>query len=225
MELAPAQILFLQKPSKVKVYEIMEATVQDLILRGIIRFEKIQSYPNSRSKKPQKYFMLMKGPKFEGYEPANFEKGLLKPLADNDKVMTKLVTDSVLKKYSMPASFINTEIYKPLNHKKYISGLPILKAFGVYSVSGKARQALQEIEHFVNEQTEKLRQNINNHQIFFGIVTETGWFVFLIKHQDVSFFKEIVAVVKKIKRNNEVGPGKLIDEYLEAFEVNFEHHE
>ena len=60
-ELAPAQILFLRQPSKVKVNEILEATVQDLILKKIVRVEKIQSFPNPRSKKNATIFYAEKG--------------------------------------------------------------------------------------------------------------------------------------------------------------------
>ena len=139
--------------------------------------------------------------------------------------MTRLVTDYIVKKYSMPASFINAEMYDPLNKEKYISGLPLLKAFGVYSLSQKGLEILNDVKQFIEQQKEKFNQNLKDPKAFYQTLHETGWFIFLYEKEDNELYKEIVSIIKKIHRNASLGNDMNLDEYLEALDINFESHE
>ncbi len=220
-DLLPAQILFLQNPSKIRINEVIGAIFKDLTLRGVLNVVKIKSFPNNRSRKTQKYFRFAKGKVFEGYEPRLFEKGFLDPLEEEDMVQAKILTNFVLRKYSMVSGFIGDKIFKPLRKDGYISTLPILKTFGYYSLSKKGKKVVQMANEFVKIQEEKLEQLIDGDKgEFINAINETGTFAFQFEDTNPALYKNLISMVKRINRTKPLGSENDLTNFAEAMNID-----
>ncbi len=226
-DLLPAQIIFLQNPSRIRVNEIIGAILRDLTLRRVLNVVKITSYPTDRSRKKQKYFRFAKGSAFEGYEPKIFEKSFLTPLSeDEDMIQAKILTNFVLRKYSMISGFIDEKIFAPLHKEGYISSLPILKTFGYYSMSKKGKEIVQIANEFVKTQEEKLESLIDGDKgEFFNALNETGTFAFQFEKTNPKLYKNLISMVKRINRTKPLGPENDLTNFMEAMNIDLSYFE
>lgn len=226
VELFPAQLIFLRSPKKIKVDEIFSYILQDLTLKRVLNLQKIQSFPNERSRKTQKYFMFVKGENYEGYDPQNFEKHFLSPFSELNQIQIKILTNYVLKKYSLPSKFIVKELYAPLHKQKYISAVPFLKSFGVYNLSREGKQAVAELNEFLHEREEKLTALIDgDREEFIRALNETGTYAFLFEHENPELHKNIISMVKRIHRSKPLGPENDLSPFFEAYNIDLGYFE
>jgi len=220
-DLSPVQVLFLQAPSKVKIDDMLGVIFRDLTLRRVWNVIKINSFPNSRSRKTQKYFYFVKGEKFEGYEPAPFEKVFIKPFTELNQVQSKILTNFVLKKYSMPSGFISERIYYPLHKEGYVSSLPILKAFGYYSLTSKGKQLVAEFNEFLQTQEQKLESLIDgDRDEFMKVLNETGVYIFYFEKKNPELYKNIISMLKRLTANKHSVDEKDIIRFTESINVD-----
>lgn len=219
--LSPAQILFLQTPSKVKTDDIFRIILRELIIKGVVRLSITDEFPTKRSKKIQKYYRFIKGYAFDTYEPLVFEKSFLYPLEDGEHVQVKVLTNYVLRKYSMPSDFVTKKIYIPLSKDKFISSLPILKTFGYYSIKRKSKQLLIEVDEFINQQEEVLSSLIDGDQAeFISAMNDTGTFVFLFETRNPDLYNNIIRMMKEVYNNQPLGADNDLTNFMEAFNVD-----
>ncbi|MFA6404187.1 MAG: hypothetical protein WCX31_21565 [Salinivirgaceae bacterium] len=220
-ELLPAQIIYLQAPKKVHVHDVIAAILQDLTLRRILKVIKINSFPNDRSKKTQKYFMFTKGESFEGYEPKSFEKSVLAPFKELEQVQAKLLTNFVLKRYNMPSGFLKVQMYSALNKEGYIGSIPILKSFGYLSLTAKGNEEVAKANEFITQQEEKLSGLIDGDKgQFYQVINETGTYVFHFAESNPVLYKNIVSMVKRINKTKPLGPEKDLTNFMEAMNID-----
>lgn len=227
-ELSPAQVMFLYTPSKIGVHEVLGYILRDLTLRRVLNVQKINSFPNDRSRKTQKYFMIIKGENYEGYEAAAFEKSTIIPFTEYNQVQTKTLTNFILKKYSTPSSFINDKIYVPLNKEGYISSIPLLKTFGFYKLSGKGKEVVNDLSEFLTAQEEKLASLIDgDKKEFIEALEETGAYVFYFEHHNPELYKDIISMVKRVNNSKPLGCERDLTQFMEAMNIDlgyFEEH-
>jgi hypothetical protein len=220
-ELFPAQIIYLQAPKKVHVHDVIAAILQDLTLRKVLRVVKINSFPNDRSKKTQKYFMFVKGESFEGYEPKSFEKSVLAPFKEMEQVQAKLLTNFVLKRYGTPSGFIEAQIYSVLRAEGYIGSIPILKSFGYLSLTSKGKEEVEKANEFIAQQEEKLKSLIDGDRgQFIQAINETGTYVFHFEKWNPELYKNIVSMVKRINKSKPMGPDNDLSNFMEAMNID-----
>ncbi len=220
-DLFPAQVLFLQKPKKLKVPELFSAILQDLTLRKVLNLEKINSFPTERSKKTQKYFFFNKGENFEGYEPQRFEKYFLSPFTELNQVQSKSLTNYVLKRYALQSGFITDEVYAPLSKAGYVNAIPLMKGFGLFSLSSKGKEIANAANEFLEQQEGKLLELIDgDKEQFINTMKETGNFVFQIEHSNPDLYHELLSMVKRIYRTQPLGPENDLTEYYEAMNID-----
>lgn len=221
IELFPAQVLFLQAPSRVTIEEVFSVILRDLVINRVLNLAKLKSYPTERSKKTQKYYRFIKGTAYEGYEPMSYETRFLSPFEDAEQVQSKVLTNFVLRKYSMPSGFTDEKIFRPLAKDKYISSLPILKTFGYYSIKSKTKQILSEVDDFINNQEQKLESLIDGDKAeFISTMNETGTYIFQFENKNPELFKNIISMVKRIYRTQPLGPDNDLTNFMEAFNVD-----
>ena len=225
-ELYPAQILFLQEPSKISINEVFSIILRDLVLRRVLHLAKLKSYPTERSKKTQKYYRFIKGEEFSNYEPMSFENRFLSPFEDAEQVQAKVLTNYVLKPYSMPSDFITKKIFKPLAKDKYISSLPFLKTFGYYSIKPKTKELLTEVKDFIATQEQKLESLIDGDKAeFVSVINETGAYIFYFEKNNAELYKNIVSMVKRIFRTKPLGIENDLANFMEALNVDMRYFE
>lgn len=220
-ELSPVQVMFLKSPSKIAVQEVLSYILRDLTLRRVLRVDKINSYPNDRSRKTQKYFMIVRGVNYDGYEATSYEKNTILPFTEYNQIQTKSLTNFILKKYSTPSSFVADKIYSPLHKEGYISSLPLLKTFGYYKLSAKGKQTVEELNTFLNTQEEKLLSLIDgDKKEFIEALEETGTFVFHFEHHNPDLYKDIISMVKRVNNTKPLGPEKDLTKFMEAMNID-----
>lgn len=220
-ELLPTQVVFLQNFKKLKIYEVLSFVIRDLIIRKVLILHKKNTFPNNRSRKTQKYFMLAKGPNYLGYEPQDFEKNLVSPLEDIDSIQIKTLTNFVLKKYSMPSAYIRTQILAPLRNAGYINNIPIAKIFGIYSLTPKAKEIVTQASEQFQLYEEKLTQLIDgDKEAFYQIVKEMGTYIFTYELSNPELYKNIESMIRRIFINKPLGADKLLEEYFQAMNLN-----
>ena len=226
IELSYTQIIFVQNPSKIGIDEVFSSILRDLIIKGVLQLHRIKTLPTKRSKKVQKYFRFMKGQAYSGYEPLPFETSFLSPLEDIDQVQPKVLTNYVLRNYSMPSAFISKKIYAPLAKDKYISSIPVLKAFGFYSIKTNTKNMLTEVNDFINTQEETLLSLINgDNSKFISTMNETGSYVFMLEKKNPDLYKDIISMVNNIYKNQPLGADNDLSNFMEAFSVNMSYFE
>jgi len=219
--LSIAQIRFLMRPSKAKVRLVFSLILKELIYKGTLSLVKINSFPNDRSRKTQKYYMVQKGPHFNPEPDYLHEKKFLSPLEELDMVRVKNLTNYVLKNYTMPSNFIKWTMYNELSKDHYISGLPLLKTFGLYSLTSEGKQLVEEKEQLLEQQEEMLRGLIDgDKKNFFDAINECGANIFLMEERDPELYKNIISMVRRINQSKSLGPGKDLQNYMEAFNVD-----
>ncbi|HAM99523.1 MAG TPA: hypothetical protein DCQ26_13020 [Marinilabiliales bacterium] len=220
-ELFPAQVFYLLAPKKVHVHEVFATILRDLTLRNVIRVAKINSFPNDRSKKTQKYYRFIKGEAFKGYEPQPFEKSFLIPFEETENVQTKVLTNYVLRKYSMPSGFIGDQIYNPLSKAGYIGSIPILKAFGYLSLTHKGNEVVAQANEFIHQQEEKLTALIDgDREKFIHTINETGAYIFHFEENNPALYKNIISMVKRINKSKPMGPENDLTVFMEAMNID-----
>lgn len=220
-ELSPVQVMFLKLPSKISIHDVLSYILRDLTLRRILSVEKINSYPNDRSRKTQKYFMLTKGVNYEGYEPASFEKSTILPFTEYNQIQTKSLTNFILKKYSTPSSFIVDRIYSPLHKEGYVSSLPLLKTFGYYKLSKQGKDIINELNAFLESQEEKLTNLIDGDKNeFIEVLEETGTYVFYYEHHNPELYKNIISMVKRVNNTRTSAQDKDLIYFMEAMNLD-----
>lgn len=220
-DLSPAQVLFLQAPSKIKIEDSLSSIFRDLTLRRIWNVIKFNKFPNDRSRKTQKYYVFVKGENFEGYEAEIFEKGFLNPLTEVNQVQAKILTNFVLRKYSMPSGFIGEKIYEPLRKNGYINSLPILKTFGYYSLSKQGKEVVEEVNAFLKTQEEKLEALIDGDKAeFIKVLNETGTYTFYFEKANPTLYKNIISMIKRINRSKPLGPENDLSNFAEAINID-----
>ncbi|PKP12051.1 MAG: hypothetical protein CVU09_00710 [Bacteroidetes bacterium HGW-Bacteroidetes-4] len=196
-ELFPVQVLFLRAPKKVHIQEILAVLLKDLTVRRILKVVKLDSFPNSRSKKTQRYSMIYKGLNYEGYEPQPFEKAFLLPLAELNQVQTKILTNFVLKKHSYPSAFITDNILKPLKNKGYLK-----TSLGGAKATSKAKPIVDQVNQFLNQQQEKLASLLNGEaREFMDAVIETGSYLFILEYQAPELFEDIKKKIRNLAKS------------------------
>lgn len=195
--LFPVQVLFLRAPKKVHIQEVLAVLLKDLTVRRILKVVKIDSYPNARSRKTQKYSMIYKGLKYEGYEPQPFEKPFLLPLADVKQVQTKILTNFVLKKHSYPSAFIAESIIKPLKKEGFASSSP-----GGVKPTSKAKPIIDEANTFLIQQQEKLASLLNGEaREFMEAVIETGSYLFILEYTAPDLFEDLKKKIRNLAKS------------------------
>jgi hypothetical protein len=220
-DLSPVQVLFLQAPSKVKIDDMLGVIFRDLTLRRVWNVIKINSFPNDRSRKTQKYFMFIKGEMFEGYEPKPFEEVFINPFTEVNQVQSKILTNFALKKYSTPSGFINEKIYEPLRKEGYISSIPLLKTFGYYSLTTKAKQLVAEFNDYIQNQEQKLESLIDgNREEFINALNETGVYIFYFEKKNPVLYKNIISMLKRIHNSKPAIAEKDYIRFTEAIYVD-----
>jgi len=225
-ELSAVQVLFLQAPTKVGIDDMISAILRDLTLRRVLNVDKINSFPNDRSRKTQKYFMFIMGEHYEGYEHAEFEKGFIKPFEEINQAQAKTLTNFLLKKYSTPSGFIKDKIYTPLKKEGFVSSLPILKAFGYYKVKTKGKQIITEFNDFLKTQEEKLESLIDGDKgEFINTLKETGVYVFYFEKNNPKLYKNLISMVKRINRSKPLGAENDLSNFMEAMNIDVSYFE
>ena len=225
-ELSPVQVLFLQAPTKVGIDDMISSILRDLTLRRVLNVIKINSFPNDRSRKTQKYFMFVRGENYEGYEHAEYEKGFIKPFEEINQAQAKTLTNFLLKKYSTPSGFIKDKIYRPLNKDGFASSLPILKAFGYYKVTAKGKQIITEFNEFLKTQEEKLKSLIDgDREEFINVLNETGVYAFYFEKNNPELYKNLISMVKRINRSKPLGVENDLTNFMEAMNVDVSYFE
>lgn len=225
-DLSPVQVLFLQAPSKVRIEDMIGVIFRDLTLRRIWNVIKIKRFPNDRSRKTQKYFMFVKGENFAEYEPLSFETGFVKPLEEVNQVQAKILTNFVLRKYSMPSGFIAEKIYSPLHKEGYISSFPILKGLGYYKVTKKAKQLVAELNEFLKTQEEKLEALIDgDKEEFAKAIVETGVYTFYFEKTNPTLYKNIISMIRRIIRSDSMSPEVNLTNFMEAMNIDLSYFE
>lgn len=225
-ELFPAQVLFLQTPSKVSIEEVFSVILKDLVIRRVLNLVKLKSYPTERSTKTQKYFRFIKGIAYEGYEPMKFEKSFLIPFEEAEQVQAKVLTNFALRKYNMPSGFIDERIFIPLAKDDYISSLPLLKTFGYYSIKSKTKEIIAEVEEFMTTQEQRLESLIDGDKAeFVSAMNDTGTYVFQFEKRNPELYHNIISMVKRIYRTQPLGPDNDLTNFMEAFNVNMRYFE
>lgn len=220
-ELFPAQVFYLMAPKKVNIHEIFSIILRDLTIRNVIRVAKVNSFPNNRSKKTQKYFRFVKGNAFEGYEPKSFEKSFIAPFLETDYVQTKVLTNFVLQKYSMPSGFISDQFYKPLHKEGYVSSIPVLKSFGFLTVTSKGKKVAHEAHEFIHHQEEILTGLIDgDREKFINALYETGSYIFHFEETNPELYKNIISMVKRINKSKPLGPEHDLTLFFDAMNID-----
>lgn len=195
--LFPVQVLYLRAPNKVHIQEVLAVLLKDLTVRRILKVVKIDSYPNARSKKTQRYSMIYKGLKYEGYEPEPFEKPFLLPLAEVKQIQTKILTNFVLKKHGYPSAFISESILKPLKNEGYASA-----SLGGVKPSTKAKPIIDEANNFLIHQQEKLASLLNGDaKEFMDAVKETGSYLFILEYTAPDLFEDLKKKIRNLAKS------------------------
>lgn len=219
--LSIAHIRFMMSPSKTKIRTIFTMTLRELVYKEILSLAKINSFPNDRSRKTQKYWMIQKGPKYKPEPDFIHEKSFLSPLEELDQVRVKNLTNYVLRNYPMPSLFIKTNVYSYLKKEGYLTGIPLLKSFGIYSITPNGKQVIEEINHELEQHEETLRGLIEgDKQAFYDALTQCGTKVFLIESRDPELYNNIISMTKRIKQTKPLGPDKDLRNFSEAFDID-----
>ncbi len=220
-ELLPVQLMYLRKPSKANIQRILSIVFQDLIIRRVLNLKIVDTFPNERSKKTQKYFMLEKGENYEGYEPKQFEKGILAPYDEREQLQPKTLTNKILRKYGVPAGYIDHKIMLPLKEEGYISAPPILKSFGVRKLTEKGKQVVNELNQFLAEKEQQLTDLIDgDKEQFIHVMNEVSTLVFIFKKKNPKLFKNIISMVKRVHLSKPLGQENDLSNFKEAMNIN-----
>lgn len=223
-ELSLVEIEFLMNPKKIDLAEAFESIIRELIVKKVIATDKKQKFPNSRSKKPQKYDIFFAGDNYKGYEAKKYEENLLRPFTEYGELYFKILTNFVLKKYSVPSSFIESEIRHTLKKEGYVNEIPVLKSFGMWGITSKAKDELQQVEEYLAQMMEKIHHCLPDKQEnFIKIIQEMGVLVFLIHTKDHHLWEEIIHMLKKVERNKPLGKENDLSEYLKAALLEMKH--
>ncbi|MBI9069282.1 MAG: hypothetical protein JEZ09_18440 [Salinivirgaceae bacterium] len=225
-ELLPAQVVFLQNPKKLKINEALSFVIRDLIIRRVLTLHKKRIFPNDRSRKTQKYTHLSKDINFLNYEAAVFEKNFLSPFSDVRNIQLKILSNFVLKRYSMPSAYIKSKLLQPLRELGYITNIPILKSFGVYSLTTKAKELVSEFEQIIDQYEQRFTSLIDgDKEEFYNAVKEIGTYIFIFEHKNPELYKDIESMIRRIFITKPLGPDKDLNEYFQAMTVDFGFHE
>ncbi|MDA3891764.1 MAG: hypothetical protein PF517_08890 [Salinivirgaceae bacterium] len=220
-DLAPVQVMFLKAPKKIGIDDVFSIILRDLTLRRILNVDKINCFPNDRSRKTQKYFMLVRGENYEGYEPKEFEKGFILPFLERNQVQTKTLTNFILRKYSTPSGFIDDKIFQPLHNEHYISSIPIVKTFGYYKVSNKGMEIVSELNEFIAGQEEKLTGLIDGDKgEFINALEETGVYIFHFEKNNPVLYKNLISMVKRVYVGKPFGPQLDLRHFMQAINLD-----
>ncbi len=220
-DLNPVQVMFLHNPSKMHIEDALSIILRDLTLKRVLNMTKLNIYPTERSKKTQKYFKFVKGEKFEGYEPEPHEKNFLVPFEEVDLLQPKSLTNFVLRRFSMPSGFITEKIYGPLHVEGYVTGLPLLKTFGYYSLSRKGKEVVEMFNQFISEQEQKLESLIDGDKTeFTQALQETGVYTFYFEKNNPELFKNIISMIKRVNNNFREGANNDLTSFAEAVNID-----
>ncbi len=197
-ELLPAQIQFLQNPKKAKTFPIFATVIRHLILEKVLVFHNVKSYPNERSKKTQTYGMVSPGPGYASYEPQFFEKVFLSPLIEIPKIQMRILSDYVIKRYSLPSNYVKDDIYDS------VKGEYIKRSLGMYSLKPKGKEVVEQFNTFITEQISKLTTQVHEEDAsaLIQTVEETGSWLFIIEAIDHHLFEELKTKIKELNREN-----------------------
>ncbi len=220
-ELLPVQLLYLQKPAKANIQSILSFVLQDLIIRRILNLKALDTFPNNRSKKTQKYFVLLKGENYVGYKPKYFEKEILCPYDKYEQLQPKTITNKILRKYSVPTGYIDDEIVTSLKNEGYINAPSVLKAFGIHSITSKGKQIVADLNHYLAKKEQQLTYLIDgDKEQFIQVMNEMGTLVFIFKKDNPDLFKNIISMVKRIHRSKPLGHENDLSNFKEAINID-----
>lgn len=220
-ELLPAQVFFLRYTKKLKIHDALSFVIRDLIIRKVVVYHTKSIFPNDRSRKTQKYNMLSKGLQFKGYEAQDFERNLISPLEEIDGVQIKTLTNFILRKYSMPSAYIGAQFLAPLRKIGYVNNIPIIKKFGVYSLTSKAKEITSDLDQIINQFEEKLSALIDgDKEQFYNTITELGSYVFIFEKKNPDLYKNIESMIRRIYTTKPLGVERDLYEYYQAMSID-----
>lgn len=217
-DLYAAQLFYLRKPSKASTADMFAIVFQDLTLRRVLNLKRIDTYPTDRSKKTQKYFMFTRGVNFNGYEAQNFERSLIVPFEEYDQLQPKTLTNSALRKYSLPSSYVTDEIMTPLKAEGYISSIPLL---GIKKLTQTGENIVNEINNYLTEKAQALTDCIEkDRETFITILKEMKTLTFFLKKDNEELYKSIIEGVKWVNQNKPLGFENDLSEFTEAINID-----
>lgn len=220
-DLSVAELLVLHRPKKVKLADALSIVLKDLTIRRVIKVIKVKSYPNDRSRKTQKYFRFTKGTSYTGYQPFNFEQGIMKAFELSDMVQAKTITNAILYKYSMPSSYVSSEIRSQLKSKGLISAPPVLSGFGMVSLTEKGHEIAAALNQYLDEKEQTLLSQLNgNSEQFIQTLKEVGSLYFFIIMKNPDLYKESIPRIKKIYETKPLGIESDLQEFIEAINID-----
>lgn len=223
-DLLPVQLYYLKKPKKAEIKNIFGFIFRALIFGRVLNLQKLFIYPDSLSKRTQKYFKLVKGINYFNYEPKSFEAKVLKPFNKYGRLQVKTITNHVLRKFKVPGDFIAKEILNPLKKDKYITS----SMFGSKKATAKGKELLNELNTYMQGIEQMFVELINNDaddENFVTALFEVDVYLFFIELDNVELFSQIVEKTKEIHKKQIGNHKNKLSPFIESINIDLSYFE